>query len=154
MHTNQPSKQEDANLVKFHLFEAIRARRIKQEVIARILDVNQSTVSRMTSPDNDINIAVYQLKLLYDNEFTRGIAEEMLQSIGGRFTEFELDPTDGNLLDEFLEATNENGKFAEIMKDGVQKSEHKKLLQIANNFEKLASHIRAEVSKLKVNESK
>lgn len=140
----------EENLIKHTLYDSFTRHAVKQQVIASVLQINQSTVSRMTNPAADTaNLSVADLSLLHQNKFTAPIADDILESIGGRFHDTPVAEPDGSLFNELVDLSRINGRLATIIQDGVQKNELNDLIAMAATLEDLAKQIRSEVAKAK-----
>ena len=148
MHT-ETTVESESKLVKHALATSMREHRVKQEILAQVLGIDQSNISRLTNPNEYSDLEVGQLSVMHKDPFTAPVAADILEAIGAGFHADA--PADGDLMDEFIELTSIDGKFASIIKDGVQKHEHKKLLQVAQRCEEIAKRIRSEVKRAKGN---
>jgi len=145
---NTVTRESEHKAVKRSFYEGMRNNQVKQDIVASVLDMNQSSVSRMVNPEEYAQLSVGELSMLHKDPFPAVIADHVLSSIGGRFN-VESSNVDGSLLDEFLELTSIDGKLATILEDGVQKHEHSKILKLADRLEDIAMRLRTEVQNKK-----
>jgi len=145
MHSQSIKSEEKT--VKHALFNGMRTQSVKQEIVAQVLGVNQSSVSRMVNPEEDLHLSVAGLSMLHKDPFTAAVADDVIESIAARFV--STADADGDFLDEFFELTSIDGNLSNIIKDGVQHHEHKKILKLASRLEDIAGRLRSEVNKAK-----
>lgn len=146
--TIEVTKSTEEKLVKHSFYDGARTNAVKQEVIARVLGVNQSSVSRMMNPEEALHLSVADLSLLHRDPFTRPIAEVIIESIGASFHP-EAKDADGSFIDDLLSLTTANGKLAEIIEGGVEENEIQKLQKLAAQIDGFLLHLRTEIDALK-----
>lgn len=147
-HMNTVTKDGEHKAVKRAFYEGMRNNQVKQDIVASVLNLNQSSISRMVNPDEYAQLSVGELSVLHKDPFTAVIADHVLSSIGGHFYAVSSE-VDGSLLDEFLELTSIDGKLATILEDGVQQHEHAKILKLADRLEDIAMRLRTELQNKK-----
>ena len=145
--TIEVTKSTEEKLVKHSFYDGARTNAVKQEVIARVLGVNQSSVSRMMNPEEAPAPFCCRSLLLHRDPFTRPIAEVIIESIGASFHP-EAKDADGLFIDDLLSLTTANGKLAEII-EGSGRNEIQKLQKLAAQIDGFLLHLRTEIDALK-----
>lgn len=138
--------EQEEKVVKRALLDGRHSANVKQEIVAKVLDLNQSSISRMENPEDDLHLSAAQLSLLHLDPFTAPVADEVMMAMGARFNLADAQ-TDGDFLDEFFELTSVDGKLSEIIKGGVQAHEHNKIMKLASHLQDIASRLILEVEK-------
>lgn len=150
MHT---TLEEEQTVVKRALYDGMRDAKVKQEIVAKVLGLNQSSVSRMTNPNEELQLSVAHLLLLVKDPFTQPVAEAVIAALGAMF--LTPDPTaDGSLMDELLDLTKADGRLAGIVSDGIEKHEVKEVRALAANLRTISDRLYAEVMEAMKEENK
>lgn len=110
--------------VKRAFREALVNEKIKQEVVANLFEVNQSTIQRYTDPDSTLDLPAGALPVMHRDERLRPVAEAIMATIGARFVSFgKLNGLDGSIDDEILMMVELEGALAEVRKKDMKKAQ-------------------------------
>lgn len=128
--------------VKRAFRESLINEKIKQEVVANLLEVNQSTIQRYTDPDSTLDLPVGALPIMHNDERLRPVAEAILAAIGARFVTFwNFAGLDGSIEDEILMMVELEGALAEVRKKDLKKAQ-----RIINRMKYVIERMEAEVA--------